>query len=315
MAKCKGPLFSEEARGSLGDELTFSKRSSGQQVRFQRKQKEILPSWEQANNRSLYRLAVARWNSFTLAEKAVFQSEVTQTNLEMSGFNLFVRHAMINPKTYIGLCFYLTFNRGTGDPVVDVSKNNIPGNLKPTYPSNCPLYVAGKNSKIQKALQLDGQNDYVYCDPGNKVDFDNDYTFCMWIKTSTLVQFGMLFYKTTNTKGYQMAYFNYPNIGKILYYCGTPGSGGSVTSNSSNLNNSTWRFLTFIQSGGVAKIYVDGQFDNQDNVVKTSPGASPLYLGTYANSRYWWNGIFSQHMFFNRVLSSAEILEIYDSFK
>jgi len=38
--KAKGPLLSKEARGTAADVLTFSKRSTGQQVRFQRKQKD-----------------------------------------------------------------------------------------------------------------------------------------------------------------------------------------------------------------------------------------------------------------------------------
>ncbi len=38
--KIQGPLQSEEARGSVGLFLTFSKRRTGQQVRFQRKQKD-----------------------------------------------------------------------------------------------------------------------------------------------------------------------------------------------------------------------------------------------------------------------------------
>jgi len=38
--KAKGPLFSKEARGTIADVLTFSHKRTGQQVRFQKKQKD-----------------------------------------------------------------------------------------------------------------------------------------------------------------------------------------------------------------------------------------------------------------------------------
>ena len=40
--KVSGPLFSQEAHGTLGDVLTFSKKNVGQLVRHQRKQRDIL---------------------------------------------------------------------------------------------------------------------------------------------------------------------------------------------------------------------------------------------------------------------------------
>ncbi len=38
--KIKGPLQSQNASGMIGPRITFSKRSSGQQARFQKKQKD-----------------------------------------------------------------------------------------------------------------------------------------------------------------------------------------------------------------------------------------------------------------------------------
>jgi len=40
--KVKGPLLSLEARGTVGDVITFSKRREGQLARYQRKQKDVL---------------------------------------------------------------------------------------------------------------------------------------------------------------------------------------------------------------------------------------------------------------------------------
>ena len=41
MAKIESPLLSDSASGSVGPCLTFSQKKSGQQVRFQKKQKDV----------------------------------------------------------------------------------------------------------------------------------------------------------------------------------------------------------------------------------------------------------------------------------
>jgi len=42
MVKITGPLHSDTASGTIADVLTFSQRSSGQQVRYQKKQKDVI---------------------------------------------------------------------------------------------------------------------------------------------------------------------------------------------------------------------------------------------------------------------------------
>jgi hypothetical protein len=69
MAKLTGPLLSVNAHGTVADVLTFSKRSSGNQVRYQRAQKD----YENAARkiaRDAFRNALLLWNALTAAEKA-----------------------------------------------------------------------------------------------------------------------------------------------------------------------------------------------------------------------------------------------------
>lgn len=42
MVKLRGPLHSQSASGTIAGNLTFSRRKSGQQVRWQRKQKDVI---------------------------------------------------------------------------------------------------------------------------------------------------------------------------------------------------------------------------------------------------------------------------------
>ena len=64
MAKLEGPLLSINAHGSIHTELTFSKRPSGNQVRFQGKNHDA-NSASQQTQRALFLEALGKWNSLT----------------------------------------------------------------------------------------------------------------------------------------------------------------------------------------------------------------------------------------------------------
>jgi len=71
MAKIAGPLLSMAASGSMGPRLTFSQRKSGQQVRFQRTQTDIVTS-ARATQRDYFKSAAGWWGEMTAAEKSGF---------------------------------------------------------------------------------------------------------------------------------------------------------------------------------------------------------------------------------------------------
>jgi len=68
MAKLKGPLFSIDAHASIGNELTYSSRKSGSQVRFQKKQKDIETA-ARSIQRGFFIKAAAWWNLLTPTEQ------------------------------------------------------------------------------------------------------------------------------------------------------------------------------------------------------------------------------------------------------
>lgn len=88
MAKLTGPLFSNTASGSFGPRLTFSQRRSGQQVRFQRAQKDVITAGRTAQ-RALYILAVDAWDTLDDVIKNIFKSLAVGENF--TGYNLFVK--------------------------------------------------------------------------------------------------------------------------------------------------------------------------------------------------------------------------------
>jgi peptidoglycan/xylan/chitin deacetylase (PgdA/CDA1 family) len=66
--KVKGALYSFEACGTLGDVLVFSKRKTGQQVRYQRPPVDA-KSDEQLTVRESFTFGTVLWSSMPLDEK------------------------------------------------------------------------------------------------------------------------------------------------------------------------------------------------------------------------------------------------------
>ena len=68
MAKLEGPLLSVDAHGTLGGVLTYSKRKIVKQVRFQRKQKDVITT-DRTTNRTYFQEAVAAWHTLPGGEQ------------------------------------------------------------------------------------------------------------------------------------------------------------------------------------------------------------------------------------------------------
>ena len=88
MAKIRGPLLSQEARGKIAERLVFSLRSSGQQARFQIKQKDVITEFR-TTQRAYYLAAVAAWNILSNLEKQEWRDLAFSKHY--TGYNLFIK--------------------------------------------------------------------------------------------------------------------------------------------------------------------------------------------------------------------------------
>jgi len=68
MVKITGPLLSNTASGIIGERLVFSRRATGQQVRFQRAQKDVITATRTAQR---FKFSMARdwWLMLNDSEK------------------------------------------------------------------------------------------------------------------------------------------------------------------------------------------------------------------------------------------------------
>lgn len=110
MAKVTTPLLSETAAGSVTPYLTFSRRKTGQQVRFQKRQKDFLTPGRESQ-RAAYREVVALWRALDTEEKQTWNESAAGKNY--TGYNLFVKTNIGGTETSsYGLRFYGVFLYG-----------------------------------------------------------------------------------------------------------------------------------------------------------------------------------------------------------
>ena len=103
MAKVTGPLLSVEAKGSIAKNLTFSERKTGSQVRFQKKQKDVLTS-DRVEHRARFLEAVASWHALTEEEKLTYNQRAK--DLMMTGYNLYLREYLLAPPVVFYPAYY-----------------------------------------------------------------------------------------------------------------------------------------------------------------------------------------------------------------
>jgi len=108
MAKIKGPLLSLTASGKIAERLVFSVRTSGQQVRFQKSQKDIITE-ARTYQREAYSEAFNAWKVLPDISKIEWISEAK--NLHFTGYNLFMQNYLgdfINgrKKAYYGIAVF-----------------------------------------------------------------------------------------------------------------------------------------------------------------------------------------------------------------
>jgi len=315
MAKITGPLHSDKASGSLGDCLTFSKRKSGAQVRFQRKQKIVTPSWGQADEQSLYRVIYARWLSLSSAQKQAYDDEAKSKNLSMSGWNLFLRKAMSDPMFYLGLVGYWSMNRAGFGTVLDLSKNGNVGTLKPTWPSNSPQYVDSKNKKLLKALSFDGVNDYVDCGNKDNLEALSNFTAEAWFKASAYDDRTIVSKRQHSLpwNGWQVRLLSSTSI---FYYTTYSTTSISKIVTVSDLGTS-WHHIVYTITDNVGQLYLDGvpvgtTSTGVGNIVNTNAVFS---VGSMNGGLQFFNGSIDDVRIYNRALSAPEILNLYNMFK
>ena len=311
MPKVSGPLFSIKASGTVAKKLTFSKKSTGQQVRkFHYPKKTIkLDQWTQ---RHIMGLLTAHWQVMTDNEKDVFNDEVTADNLKMSGFNLFIQKAQADLLTYHGLVGYWSMNQKTGATLVDNSGSGNDGTLEPAPMANSPQYVDSMVEQYGNALSFDGIDDYVDCGGDSSLNILNDVTVEAWIKPSSVVGIQVMVAKSGGTVG--TTQYELKRDGATLQFVVTDGVGEFVAE-ITGLVVDNWFYVAGTHKDGDVKVYLDAV----EGIPDFFPGVKSVTVEKVAIgarkpsvSELFFKGLVDEVRVYNRTLLQEEITKHYN---
>lgn len=208
-----------------------------------------------------------------------------------------------------GLMGYWTFAEGAGTIAHDSTANSNSGSL-----INSPLWVAG----LQKyALQFDGSSNYLNIGTPISTQISNNFTVCIWINPAAnknhdffanmwhFQDSGLLL--GINANGKLRQFFSNGTTGTSAN-----GSIGSVIP----LNQ--WTHIVYTWASGISNFYINGILDSSFNGSGTV--TSIMYNSIYdliigrdsGGSDEFFSGSVDSPRIYNRVLSQAEITQIYN---
>ncbi len=226
------------------------------------------------------------------------------------GFNYTSMNGFNGDPTLIG---WWKLDEGTSATANDTSasKNNalFPGT------SSDPSWVTGRTSSSSKALSFDNSDDYIQVAHNSNQLLTNGGTITAWINPIGIGSTGRIVDKTSSGAGGTGYTFNTAS-GTRLQFIINAGSG--ALSASSSLPLSQWSMATVTwDATGLSTIYINGVANGTPAVAGTPSGittTNPLRIGNRSNATgNTFNGSISDVRVYNRPLSAAEILALYNA--
>ena len=219
-----------------------------------------------------------------------------------------------------GLWMYLPLNEGAGETVTDYGPNNFETTLSETPPK----WVDADHSDIEKAMEFDGESNYVRIDmAGQGKDIDSHFdptkglTICAWVKplnvgTDTHGQTRQPIVMKGGPNEWEFALYIYDNFGAGMSVWTCPGSGVSEPSTADTAPQGEWihQCGTFKLEEGV-RVYVNG---NADPVAEAADngngpceaGNRPVFIA-HREDGQWLNAVIAEVYIWDRVIDIDEM--------
>jgi len=196
---------------------------------------------------------------------------------------------------------YWNFNENSGNTAYDFTSYGNNGTLKPW---SAEKWVSGQ---VGNALQFDGVDDYIDCGNDTSLDITAEITIEAWVKPMASMSDNGLITKPVYTSPYRRYGFK---VAVNYFEGGIDSTGGYIKcSADSTYTIGEWYHLVQTYNGTIAKLYINGvkQSDEESvsGTIKTT--TEHLYLGSWKESSYTFNGIIDEVRIYNRTLNATEI--------
>jgi len=200
--------------------------------------------------------------------------------------------------------------------VVDSSQNTNTGTVV-NDETNYSSEQYNSSGKIDGCFDFDGTNDYVSVSNDSSLNFGTttDFSILAWFKTSDdgnaiyLIHKGNLY---TNT-----AYSIRKTMANKLVFTIADNSGYVEITSNDTINDGKWHHIAVTANrDGNATMYIDGSIQTNTKSISgigDIDHTNDLFIGTNKSAGQFWNGSIDDVRIYNKVLSLAEILAIYNS--
>ncbi len=170
---------------------------------------------------------------------------------------------------------------------------------------------------INNCFSLDGVNDYVSV--GSRQIFNNtqSFTFSCWVNADQILNRILITNADTLVSGANLSIWS-DGVSRKLALIGGNGSGNQTFGNTS-LSISTWYQLVITHApyDGInpnVNFYVNGSFDGSGIFdAGTSSLVINQYIGTNSTNTGYFKGRLDEIAIWQRVLTSTEVTELYNS--
>lgn len=199
------------------------------------------------------------------------------------------------------------------------SANDLSGNNNNGTTNGGLTWVTDRFGQSGKAASFNGTNSYINVPNSTSLHVQYNITVALWVKTSTTqVNKAMVekYYGTLSDHGWLVETLT---NGKATFEGRDGrGSGTTIQATSGNISDNNWHLIVGKRSGNVWAIYLDGQIAGSVDVGLTAgsiESGGDLRIGaSKPNSQppgQFWNGNIDDIRIYNRALTDAEILAIF----
>lgn len=206
-------------------------------------------------------------------------------------------HSPLTPTNGLVLCLDSANRRsypGTGTSWRDLSGNN-----------NDATLINGVTYSGQ-VMNFDGVNDYVSIPDSNQLDVTGPVSLAIWVRGTSTAN------KVLTEKGSNKTLVLQPNGANNFYYLDGYAAPAIVSGLNTLIFNGSWHNITATFNGATRSLYVDGALRHTSAMGTPSANADEFVIGARSGGSVAWAGQVDDIRIFNRALSEAEILALYN---
>lgn len=290
MANTKNPLISLDARGSIGQAITYTKRRS-QTIAEKKPELPYFLTLPVQYQRWLYADYVALWHQQSQATKDSYRS--TGVRFHLTAFQYWMKYHLSNLPDIAG---WWKLDSMLGATTPDSSRNTNTATIFGATPATGP--ISGCASFIT--------NDYLNCGNHSSLDITGDISIEFSVNFINLAPTYHLISKGRDwVNGYETFL---DGLGRLSFRTSQLGASRATVSAPGLFATGIWYHIIITRTGINAQIYVDGSevaYAVKQNHLDPLSGTKDLFIAAREDLRYFADALLDNIIIYNRVLDPA----------